>query len=97
MAVLQSSLQNEFYLHQLYSLWFWQDGATAHTAQTSMAVLGYMFPGSLISLSQGQLVTCLPDLLAPHYFLWGMSKARCMRQIHWVVDLRPASVLTGRS
>jgi hypothetical protein len=22
MAVLQSSLQNEFYLHQLYSLWF---------------------------------------------------------------------------
>jgi len=31
-------------------VWFQQDGATAHTARKSMAVLREMFPGRLISL-----------------------------------------------
>jgi len=49
-------------------VWFQQDGATAHTARKSMAVLREMFPGRLIFL-RGDISwpVCSPD-----YFLWGI-------------------------
>ena len=48
-VMLETYLHNE--LHSLHQdlLWFQQDGATAHPAQTSMQVLRTMFPGRLIS------------------------------------------------
>ena len=61
----------------LSSVWFQQDGATAHTARTSMSVLWEMF---------SQHVVCFggdvpwparsPDLSACDYFLWGYLKSR---------------------
>jgi len=47
--MLETYLHEE--LHSLHQdlLWFQQDGATAHPAQTSMQVLRTMFPGRLIS------------------------------------------------
>ena len=36
--------------HDLGDVWFQQDGATAHTARISLAVLRQMFPGRLVSL-----------------------------------------------
>jgi len=60
----------------LSSVWFQQNGATAHTARASMSVLREMFPQHVIS--HGGDVPWLarsPDLSACDYFLWGISKA----------------------
>jgi len=61
-------------------VWFQQDGATAHTARKSMAVLREMFPGRLISL-RGDISwpARSPDLTPCDYFLWGYLKAEVFK------------------
>jgi len=58
------------------SVWFQQDGATAHTARASMSVLREMFPQHVISRG-GDIPwpACSNDLSACDNFLWGISKA----------------------
>jgi hypothetical protein len=53
------------------SLWFQQDGATAHTARASMEVLREIFPGHFISLC-GDIPwpARSPDLSLCDFFLW---------------------------
>ncbi|KAJ4441201.1 hypothetical protein ANN_11052 [Periplaneta americana] len=59
------------------SLWFQQDGATAHTARTSMTALRRMFPEHLVSrFGNVNWPTHSPDLSAYDYFLWGFLKSR---------------------
>jgi len=58
-------------------VWFQQNGATAHTAQKSMAVLREMFPSRLISL-RGDISwpARSPDLTPLRLFLVGVSKGQ---------------------
>jgi hypothetical protein len=71
----------EFYLPSLNEMdvgdvLFQQDGATAHTAQTSMSVLREHFPGHLISLRGDlQWPACSPNIALCDYFLWGYLKS----------------------
>ena len=61
----------------LSSVWFQQDGATAHIARASMSVLREMFPQHVISRgSDIPWLAHLPDLSACDYFLWGYLKSR---------------------
>jgi len=77
--------------HQdLGDIWFQQDGATAHTAQISMAKLRQMFPGRLVSL-RGDLgwPARSPDLSICDFFLWGYLKERVFRdRPHTVEQLK---------
>lgn len=60
----------------LENVWFQQDGATAHTARASMAIVRQHFPGRLISM-MGDLhwPARSPDLAPCDYFLWGYLKS----------------------
>ena len=61
----------------LSSVWFQQDGATAHTARASMTVLREMFPQHVISRAGDVPWPALsPDLSACDYFLCGYIKSR---------------------
>ena len=68
------------------TVWFQQDGATAHTAKNSMDVLRDLFPSHLISL-RGDIgwPARSPDLFPWDYFLWGHFKAE-------VYKLRPTTI-----
>lgn len=58
------------------NIWFQQDGATAHTARISMALLREMFPGRLISrFGDVPWPARSPDLSVPDFFLWGYLKS----------------------
>jgi len=61
----------------LSSVWFQQDGATAHTARASMIFLREMYPQHVISCG-GDVPwpARSPDLSACDYFLWGCLKSR---------------------
>jgi len=59
------------------TLWFQQDGATAHTAVISIAAFRRLFPQRVISRFGD--VSCSPrspDLTAPDFFLWGYLKSQ---------------------
>ena len=58
------------------TVWFQQDGATAHTAKKSMDVLRRLFPAHLISL-HGDIgwPARSPDLSPCDYFLWGQRRS----------------------
>ena len=59
------------------TLWFQQDGATAHTAVISIAAHGRLFPQRVISCFGD--VSWPPrsrDLTAPDFFLWGYLKSK---------------------
>jgi len=59
------------------NLWFQQDGATAHTAGASMALLRDIFGERIISrTSDFNWPPRSPDLTAPDSFLWGYLKER---------------------
>jgi len=61
----------------LSSVWFQQDGSTAHAARASMSVLQEMFPQHVISHgSDVPWPAHSPDLSACDYFLWGYLKSR---------------------
>lgn len=61
----------------LQDVWFQQDGASAHTARASMAVLRQLFPHRLISRF-GDIFwpPRSPDLSVCDFFLWGYLKLR---------------------
>jgi len=61
----------------LSSVWFQQDGATAHRARASMSVLREMFPQHVIS-GGGDVPwpARSPDLSACDYFLWVYLKSK---------------------
>ena len=57
-------------------MWFQQDGATDHTARTSIYLLREHFPERLISLSGDlQWPARSPDLAPCDYFLWSYLKS----------------------
>jgi hypothetical protein len=62
------------------SLWFQQDGATAHTVRASMEVLREIFPGRFISL-RGDILwpACSPNLSPCDFFLWRYLKAEVFK------------------
>lgn len=58
-------------------LWFQQDGATAHTARPTMAILREIFGSRIISrFSDFKWPPRSPDLTAPDFFLWGYLKGK---------------------
>ena len=59
-------------------MWFQQDGATAHTANESMAIFRNMFPGPLISrFGDVPWPPRSPDLsTCDFFFLWRYLKSR---------------------
>ena len=58
------------------TLWFQEDGATAHTAVISVATFRRLFPQRVISRF-GEVLwpPRSPDLTAPDFFLWGYLKS----------------------
>lgn len=58
-------------------MWFQQDGATAHTARTSMTAIRTAFPNYVISRF-GDLPwpPRSPDLSMCDFYLWGFLKSR---------------------
>ena len=61
----------------LENFWFQQDGATCHTANTTMDYLRRKFPGRVVS-KNGDIdwPPRSPDLTPPDFFLWGFLKSR---------------------
>ena len=59
----------------LSSVWFQQDGATAHTAKASVSVLREMFPQHISRGGDVPWPVRSPDLSACYYFLWGYLKS----------------------
>jgi len=59
------------------TLWFQQDGATAHTAVISIAALRRLFPQRVIShFGDVPWPPRLLDLTDPDFFLWGYLKSK---------------------
>jgi hypothetical protein len=80
MTMLKTFLQNELNLCQLNSLWFQQDGATAHSTWISIAVLMEMFSGRIISRFRDiNWPAHSPHLSAPDYFLWATHQKQGVR------------------
>jgi hypothetical protein len=62
---------------EMDSVWFQQDGATAHTANLSMNALRDLFPGHLISrFGDVAWPARSPDLNACDFWLWGYLKSK---------------------
>lgn len=61
----------------LEDFWFQQDGATCHTAGSTMKFLQQKFPGRVVSKG-GDIdwPPRSPDLTAPDFFLWGFLKSK---------------------
>lgn len=56
--------------------WFQQDGATAHTAETSITAVTALFPGTVISINGDiPFPPRSPDLTPLDFFLWGYLKS----------------------
>ena len=59
------------------TLWFQQDGATAHTAVSSTAAFRRLFPQRAISrFGAVPWPPRSPDLTAPGFFLWGYLRSK---------------------
>jgi len=59
------------------TLWFQQDGATAHTTVISIPALRRLFPQRVISrFCDVPWSPLSPDLTAPDFFLWGYLKSK---------------------
>jgi len=71
-------------------VWFQQDGATAHTARNSMAVVRGMFPEHVISpFGDDEWPPRSPDLSACDIFMWGYLKEKvCAHRPHTVQQLK---------
>lgn len=75
--MLQHYVMREMRRKNIHVEWFQQDGATAHTARTSMAALRTMFPQRLVSrFGDVNWPARSPDLAACDYFLWGFLKSK---------------------
>jgi len=73
----KTELQISKYCYQ-NTLWFQQDGATAHTAVNSIAALRRLFPQRVISrFGDAPWPPRSPDLTAPDFFfLWGYLRSK---------------------
>jgi hypothetical protein len=70
-------------------VWFQQDGATAHTAQNSMAVVQGMFPQHVICrFGDVEWPPRPPDLSACDFFMWGYLKEVCANRPHTIQELK---------
>jgi hypothetical protein len=59
------------------TVWFQQDGATAHTVRNGMRVLKDMFPARVISRrGTVEWPARSPDINACDFFLWGYLKSK---------------------
>ena len=59
------------------TVWFQQDGTTAHTAVIIIAALRRLFPQPVISrFGDVSWRPRSPDLTAPDFFLWGYLKSK---------------------
>jgi hypothetical protein len=67
----------------LQTLWFQQDGATAHTARNSMNVLWQMLPAHIILQNRDVQWPARSDLFAYDYFLWGYLKSKVYINRPW--------------
>jgi hypothetical protein len=77
--LLREFLNDELCQLRVYTrlVWFQQDGATAHTAQNSMAVVRGMFPQHVIfRFGDVEWPPRSPDLSACDFFLWGYLKEK---------------------
>jgi hypothetical protein len=63
--------------NEIDKAYFQQDGATAHTAHMSMALLDDMFVDRIISKTIWPPRS--PDISPPDFFLWGAMKTQCNR------------------
>ena len=63
------------------TLWFQQDGATAHIARTAMRVLNKIFPAPMISRrGNTECPARSPHLNACNFFLWGYFKSKVYKK-----------------
>lgn len=75
------------------SLHFQQDGASAHTARISMAVVQQMFGTVISRFGEITWPARSPDLSVPDFFLWGLLKERVFqRRIMNLQELKQAIV-----
>jgi len=75
------------------ALHFQQDGATAHTAQNSVAVVREMFGTVISRFGDIAWPARSPDLTVPEFFLWGFLKDRVFRRhIMTIQELKQAIV-----
>jgi hypothetical protein len=77
--MLQNFITPELSHHgtELSTIWFQQDGTTAHTVRASFQVIPEMFPDHVMSLrSEHAWPVLSPDLSACDYFLWGYLKTK---------------------
>jgi hypothetical protein len=59
---------------EIEGVWFQQDGATAHTASSSLQFLEDIFGNRIIS--RGIWPAPSPDLTPPEYYLWGAPEGK---------------------
>jgi hypothetical protein len=72
---------------ELSTIWFQQNGATAHTARVSMEVIREMFPEQAISLHRElPWPAHSPDLSACDYFLWEYLKVKVYATRQQTID-----------
>jgi hypothetical protein len=68
------------------TLWFQQDGATAHVAVISIAALQRFFPQRVISRFGYVPWPLSPDVTAPDFFIWSYLKKKvysnCLTDLH---------------
>jgi len=62
------------------ALHFQQDGATAHTALNSMAVVREMFGNVISRFGDIAWPALSPELTVPHFFLWEFLEYRVFRR-----------------
>lgn len=75
------------------SLWFQQDGATAHTARSSLKQVREMFPGHVISrFGDVHWPARSPDLSICDFFLWGYLKSRVYRDNPRTIEQLKSSI-----
>ena len=75
------------------ALHFQQDGATAHTARNSMAVVREMFGTVISRFGDIARPARSPELTVPDFFLWGFQKDRVFpRRIMAIQELKQAIV-----
>jgi hypothetical protein len=77
---------------EIKEAWFQQDGATAHTAATSLNYLEGIFANRIIS--RGIWPARSPDLTPPDYYLWGALKGKVYENNPQTVNDLKAEIVT---
>jgi hypothetical protein len=77
---------------EIEEAWLKQDGATAHTASSSLQFLADIFGNRIIS--RGIWPAPSPDLTPPDYYLWGALKGKVYENSPNTVDELKAAITT---